>query len=134
MTNEVKKEVEAIIEHYNLDCSVEEFKEKADWIDISFNQKLSEDFIKEFKDKVVWYWISYTLSEDCIREIKDYIDWNYIPVSQFHNLSEDFIWEIKDTIGEDNFDYCLEKGLLTKKFVKEKMKVTRFDLMDLDDD
>ncbi len=46
-------------------------------------QKLSENFIREFKDKVNWYNISYSqkLSENFIREFKDNVNWNSI--SQF---------------------------------------------------
>ena len=37
-----------------------------DWIAVSYHQNLSEDFIKEFQDKVDWRWISrrQTLSEE----------------------------------------------------------------------
>ena len=40
------------------------------WEDISMCQKLSESFIREYQDKVDWYWISkrQELSEPFIRE------------------------------------------------------------------
>jgi len=43
------------------------------WIKISKHQNLSEDFIREFEDKVDWRWISMSqdLSEDFIREFKN---------------------------------------------------------------
>ena len=46
------------------------------WDYISFSQKLSEDFIREFKDKVDWDYISYyqKLSQDFIREFKDKVN------------------------------------------------------------
>ena len=46
-----------------------------DWGLISFCHTLSEDFIREFKDKVDWKCISIrqTLSEELIREFKEYI-------------------------------------------------------------
>ena len=42
------------------------------WYYISKSQKLSEDFIREFKDYVNWYCISayQKLSEDFIRNLK----------------------------------------------------------------
>ena len=44
-----------------------------DWENISFYQTLSEDFIREFKDKVDWQSISMyqILSEDFIKEFQD---------------------------------------------------------------
>ena len=53
--------------------------EVIDWERISHHQKLSEDFIREFKDKVDWENISACkkLSEDFIREFKDKVDWEY---------------------------------------------------------
>ena len=63
------------------------------WDYISLFQKLSEDFIREFKDRVNWIYISYyqTLSEYFIREFKDKVDW--IMISHCQDLSEDFIRE-----------------------------------------
>jgi len=52
MTNKEKKEVEKLIKYYDINCSVEEFKDEVDWSNISEYQKLSLEFIKEFKDKV----------------------------------------------------------------------------------
>ncbi len=42
------------IKEFNLECSVKEFKDEVDWSYISEYQRLSEDFIREFKDKVIW--------------------------------------------------------------------------------
>jgi len=54
MKKSVKKEVEKLIKDYDYDCSVKEFKDIIDvnWYDISWKQKLSEDFILEFKNKI----------------------------------------------------------------------------------
>ena len=49
--------------------------------DLKLYQKpLSEDFIREFKNKVDWNWISVKqkLSENFIREFKDKVSWGYI--------------------------------------------------------
>ena len=106
--------------------NIQEYKDldaqgKVNWVCLSANQKLSEDFIREFKDQVYWYYISadqklsesfirefqnkvnwinisanQKLSEDFIREFKDKIDWNYI--YYFQKLSEDFICEFQDKV------------------------------------
>ena len=67
-----------------------------DWMRISARQKLSEDFIREFKDNVDWYWVSshQKLSESFIREFQDKVDWGRISITQ--KLSEDFIREFKN--------------------------------------
>ena len=71
-----------------------------DWHDANFyaNNKLDEDFIRVFKDKVNWISISMTqdLSEDFIREFKDKVHWGCI--SKYQKLSESFILEFNDKI------------------------------------
>ena len=44
------------------------------------NNQLSEEYIREFQDKVNWHMIScyQTLSEELIREFQDKVDWYYI--------------------------------------------------------
>jgi len=129
MKNSVKKETKELIKEENLNCSVEEFKDKiswnyrylfqtvsedkANWWNISKYQYLSEDFIKEFQDKINWYWISkkQILSEDFIREFKDKVDW--IVISECQKLSEKFAKEFKDKISE----YSLT--VLNKYYIKK---------------
>ena len=71
---------------------------KRKWINISVNQKLSEDFIRKYQDKVDWYWISrcQILSEDFIREFQHKVYWPYI--SQYQKVSKEFIKEFQDMI------------------------------------
>ena len=77
---------------------IREFKDKVDWCWISIYQKLSENFIREFKDCVNWCCISarQKLSEDFIREFQDKVDWLWISISQ--KLSNEFIEEFKDKL------------------------------------
>ena len=77
---------------------IREFKDKVDWFRISIYQKLSENFIREFKDCVNWCCISarQKLSEDFIREFQDKVDWLWISISQ--KLSNEFIEEFKDKL------------------------------------
>ena len=77
---------------------IREFRDRVDWWSISKYQKLSEDFIREFKARVDWECISWCqkLSEDFIREFQDRVDWEYI--SEYQKLSESFINERKDLL------------------------------------
>ena len=58
MKKEVTKEVEQLIEKLELNCIIEEFKDKVNWYYISYYQTLSEDFIREFHNKIDWYCFS----------------------------------------------------------------------------
>ena len=59
MTNTLKKEIQSLIDYYELNCSIENFENNinVDWYDISINQNLSENFIKKYKDYVNWDYI-----------------------------------------------------------------------------
>ena len=139
MNYKVKQEIENLIKVLNLNCKIEEFKNKVDWNFVSSYQKLSEDFIREFKDfvnwhkisisqklsedfirefkyKVNWYEISICqkLSKDFIRECQHYVNWNY--VSFYQKLSEDFIKEFKDFVNWENISYSQK---LSENFVRE---------------
>ena len=116
MKQNVRKEIKKIIIDRNLNCTVDEFKDKVDWNGISRYQKLSENFIREFKDKVSWIYISSNqkISEDFIREFKNKIDWLYISYNQ--NLSEDFIKEFKDKVNWYGISYNQK---LSKDFIRE---------------
>ena len=95
---------------------IREYQDKVAWESISFYQLLSEDFIREFKDKVSWYCIStyQRLSEDFIREFQDRVNWDCI--SSYQLLSEDFIREFKDKV---NWDYISECQRLSEDFIRE---------------
>ena len=83
-------------EHSLSEDFIREFKDRVHWDYIFRYQKLSENFIREFKDRVSWYFICIhqKLSEDFIREFKDKVDWGYIAIYQ--KLSENFIREFKN--------------------------------------
>ena len=57
-----------------------QINDNANRYSISEYQKLSENFIREFKYKVDWVHISYQyiLSENFIRKFKNKVDWVYI--------------------------------------------------------
>ena len=95
---------------------IREFKDEVNWVCISENQKLSEDFIREFKDKVNWFWISkyQKLSKDFIREFKDKVNWFWI--SKYQKLSEDFIREFQNEVDWG----CISAyQKLSEDFIKE---------------
>ncbi len=154
MKSKVKKEVEKIIKKLGLDCAVEEFRERTSnhhdpdrdtsicsiegqtddpksWYGIS-HMSLSEDFIREFQDELIWLYISCgsKLSEGFIREFKDKVDWRYI--SECQEFSKGFISEFGD-----RFD--LERLVEINKLTREELKQikaewsvkSRFEIMDL---
>ena len=69
-----------VIEQNLSEDLIREFKDKLDWKMISSKQKLSEDFIRKFQDKVDWASISseQELSEDFFREFQDKMYWQKI--------------------------------------------------------
>ncbi len=99
-----------------LSQSISEFVDRADWADISYRQKLSENFIREFQNKVDWYNVSryQKLSEEFIREFKDKVDWRCF--SKYQKLSEEFIREFKDKVDW----YCVSRyQKLSENFIRE---------------
>ena len=95
---------------------IREFQDKVDWRGISEYQHLSEDFIREFQDEVDWQGISVYqhLSEDFIREFQDEVDWFWI--SKYQHLSEDFIREFQDKV---DWDLISEYQHLSEDFIRE---------------
>ena len=77
--------------------------QKIDWNKISVRQKLSEGFIKEFKDKINWKFISgcQTLTEAFIKEFQDKDSWYKISFHQ--ELTESFI--IQDRLNNSDSEY-----------------------------
>ncbi len=116
MTPQLEKEIQEIINHEKLNCTIEEFKDYVNWEYISCHENFSEEFIREFKDYVNWYYISHyqKLSEEFIREFKDYLDWYFISVYQ--KLSETLINEFKDYI---NWYFISVYQKLSEEFIKE---------------
>jgi hypothetical protein len=78
------------------------------WVDISCHQKLSEEFIREFKEEVDWYDISrcQALSEEFISEFEDLVDWEQI--SKYQVLSNEFIEEFKERLKLD--ELCINSA------------------------
>lgn len=116
MNRKVKEEVEKMIKKYDINCSVEYFKDAVSWNLFSGEEGLSEDFIREFQGYVDWYEISahQILSEDFIREFKDKVDWYLI---SFQKLSEGFIWKMRENI---NINECLRRKIITQQFINKK--------------
>ena len=93
------------------------------WYHLSGNRKLSEKFMREFKDELYWKPISrkQVLSEDFIREFKDYIDWQYASYCQ--NLSTAFLIEFKKEIHWNDYFYELE---IEFEFMKQYILKSNF--------
>ena len=77
---------------------IEKYNDKVDWSRISSNQKLSEEFIEKYYDKVDWWNISkyQTLSEEFIEKYIDKSNWFWI--SNYQKLSKEFIEKHKNKI------------------------------------
>jgi hypothetical protein len=116
MKKSVEEEVRYLIKELDLDCSVEEFKDRVSWYHISVYQKLSEGFIREFKDKINWWNISQyqKLSEKFIREFQDKVNWYCI--SMYQKLSEGFIREFKNKV---DWEWISESQKLSENFIRE---------------
>jgi hypothetical protein len=74
------------------------------WINISYYQKLSEDFIRQFQDKVHWRGISchQKLSEEFIRQFKNKVDWFNICYNKDLQVSDKFCEEFDHKLCYDN--------------------------------
>ena len=80
----------------------EYYNPEFDWRDWGFysNNILSEDFIREFIDKVDWSAVCryQKLSEDFIREFKDKVHWGVVSIYQ-NNLSDEFKTEFANKLN-----------------------------------
>ncbi len=76
-----------------------------DWNPVHL-QKLSEQFMRDFKDRLEWMWvcIHQNLTESFMREMKDYVKWSYAAENQ--KMSPDFILEFSHRLNY----YCLIKS------------------------
>lgn len=116
MKEHVKKEIERLIEYYNINCSVEEFRhsKRTPWRLLSSEPRLSEDFIREFKNKVTWKYIgSYQL--------------------HYNGFSEAFLIEFMNKLGPDNI---VKRKKMSRQRVEEieflnRTPASRFELMEL---
>jgi len=84
---------------------IEKFQDKVNWNLISACQKLSEKFIKKFQDNVDWVRISkyQKLSEEFIEKFQDKVNWALI--SKYQKLSESFIKKYNLKVPENNMFY-----------------------------
>ena len=111
--------------HYNLSISfIEEFKDKIEWMNILYRNKLNEQFVRRHltdlkKGYSFWSDVSshVELSEQFIREYADKINWEYI--SKYQKLSEQFIEEFKDEVHWENI---IIKQSLNEQFIKKHWK------------
>ena len=95
---------------------IREFSDKVDWFYICKYQKLSEEFIRKYSTKVYWGQISQyqKLSEEFIIEYSYKVDWGN--VSQFQKLSEKFIREFSNQVNWCDIS-AFQK--LSEEFIRE---------------
>ena len=89
--------------YYLTDEFIREFQDKVSWSNLSEHQKLSESIMREFEDKIIWGYISMaqSLSEEFIREFQHLLNWNRVSICQ--TLSDKFLIEFKDKIQWDSY-------------------------------
>ena len=94
-----------------------QLEDKHHWNYISQYQKLSEGFIREFKNRVNWSYISkyQKLSQKFIREFKGKVNWDNI--SKHQKLSKKFIKEFEDKVNN-----ILHDVVHISKTKKQKIK------------
>ncbi|ROL59288.1 hypothetical protein D9V86_10840 [Bacteroidetes/Chlorobi group bacterium ChocPot_Mid] len=116
MKKTVEQEIQDIIKSLNLDITVDEFRDKADWSSISVYQYLSEDFMKEFRDELDWSRIAkyQKLSEDFMKEFRDELDWT--DVASYQELSEDFMREFRDEL---DLEYVARYQKISEDFIRQ---------------
>ena len=89
------------------------------WDELSTMYNLREDFMYEFKDKLIWEKISLyqKMSEPFMISMKEYLDWTSI--CKYINLSKRLILECKDYIDWDIFCDIGDKLLKDEDFIRE---------------
>jgi hypothetical protein len=99
---------------------IRENHDTIDWYQLIRKQELSEDILREFRDKFDWNDISLcTLSENFIREFHDQLNWKTI--SRYQKISESFIREFKDKI--ELAELSLNSNInLSESFIEEQLK------------
>jgi hypothetical protein len=114
VTNKIKivEEIKDIEKFF--DENIKNFE--VDWDCISQFQKLSEEFIKKYNNKVYWIYISIyqKLSESFIERNIDNVIWRYI--SEYQKLSESFIEKYSDKV---NWDRISEYQTLSEELIEK---------------
>jgi len=123
MKENVKKEIKKLIKIYELNCSVEEFKDKVNkliWGNISKYEKVSEDFMEEFQDKMEWYCISrfQWITRKFIKKFENRLDMEYL--DNYHD------WDWEDKVENQKFiKKETKEPEKPKKEEKEKNKIIK---------
>ena len=101
---------------------ISEFKDKVNWLSISMYQKLSEPFIREFQDKVYWWYISkhQKLSNEFIEEFKDRLDFNETKDSWHYKTTDEKKQAVMDTGLYECYDtyFIAYKGIRSDRYSK----------------
>lgn len=98
------------------------------WIDISNNEQISEDFVREHADKLHWRYLSIntSVSESLLKEMEHRIsDWGFL--SSYRTLSEDFIHHYKDKL---NWHGISGSQPLSFSFIKEHISYINFNRLE----
>lgn len=101
---------------------IREFKDKIDMQCVGTQQVMSEKFLEEMKEKVAFLTIAkhHRLGEKFIRKWHDKLDWHYI--SRCQDMSEDFIEEYQEKIYWWDYFYrnhCVD--MLSEEFIERHL-------------
>ena len=86
-----------------------QYADYLNWYDLSQHQQMSEEFCKEFLTRVDWRSVLNRglISEQFLRNYKDEIKWEVVSNSSMP-LSIDFLREFKDQICWKNYSFSIE--------------------------
>ena len=97
LTTKDEMKLKAELAKEEAEYNLEKFQDKVDWANIFVYQKLSENFICDFQDKVgCWYYISkyQKLSKSFIQRYEDYLDLSFIRDNWIYKSTEEKKWSI----------------------------------------
>ena len=111
-------------EHYTEEEMMRKIDTKtSDWEDVLFHgtvyQKLSEDFMRKYKDKICWFFVSkwQKLSESFMDEMWDYLDKRNL--AEYQTMSEDFIRKHMEDFERKDWMWICMSQKLSESFVRE---------------
>ncbi|KAF2889656.1 hypothetical protein ILUMI_16517 [Ignelater luminosus] len=107
---------ENIMELYELNVDFKKIVNELDWYIICIFRKLSEEFLREFKNYIHWQNVCMfqQLSEGFIKEFENDVDWGIISGNQ--KISTEFVREFKHRIKWRTMSQCRK---LSENFIRE---------------
>lgn len=114
---------------------IETYKERVDWLQLSYNEILSKEVIETYQDKLDWTALtsSYPLTEEFIRMFRLNIRWNHIPHHFLKTASFSFCNTYKEKLDSRLRSLQQENPLqFTKEEWEELIDEETFSLEDIE--